>query len=100
MAQSISSVPTPPLQEFVVYSSSCRSLPTNAWGVSARLEVRPRANGRNIVRQQLPTFLDVTCYTVRPFAHLVACCWMLLRVVKPSLKPVKLFSQQLPIAEA
>ena len=30
------------------------------------------------------------------FAHPVACCWMLLRVVAQSLKPVKLFSQQLP----
>ena len=33
---------------------------------------------------------------VRPFAHPVACCWMLLSVVAQSLKPVKLFSQQLP----
>ena len=33
---------------------------------------------------------------LRPFAHPVACCWMLLRVVAQSLKPVKLFSQQLP----
>ena len=33
---------------------------------------------------------------LRPFAHAVACCWMLLRVVAQSLKPVKLFSQQLP----
>ena len=32
---------------------------------------------------------------LRPFAHPVACCWMLLRVVAQSLKPVKLFSQQL-----
>ena len=32
---------------------------------------------------------------LRPFAHSVACCWMLLRVLR-SLKPVKLFSQQLP----
>ena len=32
---------------------------------------------------------------VRPFAHPVACCWMLLLVVLQSLKPVKLFSQQL-----
>ena len=32
---------------------------------------------------------------LRPFAHTVACCWMLLRVVAQSLKPVKLFSQQL-----
>ena len=33
---------------------------------------------------------------LRPFAHPVACCWMLLRIVAQSLKPVKLFSQQLP----
>ena len=33
---------------------------------------------------------------LRPFAHPVVCCWMLLRVVAESLKPVKLFSQQLP----
>ena len=33
---------------------------------------------------------------LRRFAHPVACCWMLLRVVAQSLKPVKLFSQQLP----
>ena len=32
---------------------------------------------------------------LRPFAHPVACCWMLLRIVGQSLKPVKLFSQQL-----
>ena len=38
----------------------------------------------------------VGCYMLRPFAHPVACCWMLLRVVAQSLKPVKLFSQQLP----
>ena len=46
----------------------------------------PRANGRNIVG----------CYMLRPFAHPVACCWMFLRVVAQSLKPVKHFSQQLP----
>ena len=33
---------------------------------------------------------------LRPFAHPVACCWNLLRVVAQSLKPVKLSSQQLP----
>ena len=32
---------------------------------------------------------------LRPFAHPVACSWMLLRVVAQGLKPVKLFSQQL-----
>ena len=49
--------------------------------------VKPRANGRNIVG----------CYMLRPLAHHVACCWMLLRVVAQSLKLVKLFSQQLRI---
>ena len=33
---------------------------------------------------------------LRPFAHPVACCRMLLRVVAQGSKPVKLFSQQLP----
>ena len=33
---------------------------------------------------------------LRPFAHPVACCWMLFCVVAESLKPIKLFSQQLP----
>ena len=33
---------------------------------------------------------------LRPFEHPVAWCWMLLRVAAQSLKPVKLFSQQLP----
>ena len=36
------------------------------------------------------------CYMLRPFAHPVACCCVLLGVVAQSLKPVKLFSQQLP----
>ena len=34
----------------------------------------------------------VRFYVLRPFAHPVACCWMLLEVVAQSLKPVKLFS--------
>ena len=38
----------------------------------------------------------VGCYMLRPFAHPFARCWILLRVVVQSLKPVKLFSQQLP----
>ena len=33
---------------------------------------------------------------LRPFAHPVAYCWMLLRVVAQTLKLVKRFSQQLP----
>ena len=39
---------------------------------------------------------NIGCYLLRPLAHPVACCWMLLCVVAQSLKPVKLFSQQLP----
>ena len=35
----------------------------------------------------------MVAYKLRPFAH--SCYWMLLRVVAQSLKPVKLFSQQL-----
>ena len=38
----------------------------------------------------------VGCYMLRSFAHPVACCWMFLPVVAQSLKPVKIFSQQLP----
>ena len=53
------------------------------------------ANGHNIVDQQLLTLI-VGCYMLRPFAHPVACCLMLLRVVAQSLQLVKLFSQQLP----
>ena len=36
-----------------------------------------RANGRNIVCQQL----NFGCYMLLSFAHAVACCYMLLRVV-------------------
>ena len=48
-------------------------------------------NGRNIAG----------CYMVRPFAHPVSCCCMLLGVAAESLKPVKLLAtckrtQQLP----
>ena len=38
----------------------------------------------------------VGCYMLRPFAHPVACCCVLLRAVAQSLKPVKPLSQQLP----
>ena len=52
----------------------------------SRKYVKPHANRSNIVG----------CYMLRPFAHPVACSWMLLCVVAQSLKPVKLFSPQLP----
>ena len=37
----------------------------------------------------------VACYVLCPFAHPLAFCWMLLRLVAQGSKPVKLFSQQL-----
>ena len=41
--------------------------------------VRLRANGRNIVDQQLPTLLDVTCCVrLRTLLHVVGCCCVLL----------------------
>ena len=46
--------------------------------------------GRNIVGQQLPTLLDVTCCVrLHTLLHVVACCCA-------KFEPVKLFSQQLP----
>ena len=55
------------------------------WGVV------PHANlGRNIVGKQLPTLL---CYMLRPFAHPVACCCVLLGVVAQSLNSVKLLAK-------
>ena len=43
--------------------------------------VKPRANGRNIVDQQLPTLLHVTC-CVRLYTllHVVRCCCVLRKV--------------------
>ena len=46
------------------------------------LAVRPRAIGRNIVGQQIPT-LSVECY-MPPFAHPVVCCCALFGVVARS----------------
>ena len=44
--------------------------------------LRLRANGRNIVDQQLPTLLDVTCCVrLHTMLHVVGCCWVLLRKV-------------------
>ena len=37
--------------------------------------VKPRANGRNIVDQQLPTLLDITCCVrLHTLLHVVGCC--------------------------
>ena len=38
--------------------------------------LKRRAKGRNIVSQQLPVLLDVTCYVcLDTLLHVVACCW-------------------------
>ena len=43
---------------------------------------RLRANGRNIVDQQLPTLSDVTCCVrLHTLLHVVECCCVLLRKV-------------------
>ena len=40
---------------------------------------KPHANGRNIVGQQLPTLLDVTCCVrLHTLLHVGECCWELL----------------------
>ena len=44
--------------------------------------IKPRANRRNIVGQQLPTLLDVTCCVpLHTLLHVVGCCCVLLRKV-------------------
>ena len=46
------------------------------------LALKPRENGRNIVGQQLPTLLDVTCCVrLHTLLHVVGCCCVLLRKV-------------------
>jgi len=47
-----------------------------------RLHLKPRAKGRNIVGQQLPTLLNVTCCVrLHTLLHVVTCCLELLRKV-------------------
>ena len=42
------------------------------------LQLKPRANGRNIVGQQLLTLLDVTCCVrLHTLLHVETCCWEL-----------------------
>ena len=60
---------------------------------------KPRAKGRNIVGQQLPTLLDVTC-SVRLHSrlHVVACSWELFRGMPVALhgkNPVPLYPKLL-----
>ena len=48
------------------------------WNINVRLH----ANRRNIVDQQLPTLLDVTCCVrLHTLLHVVGCCCVLMRKV-------------------
>ena len=65
----------------------------NVWTRLKFCILKESANGCNIVGQQLQTLLDQKCYILRPCAHPVACCCVLLGVVAQSLKhPVKLLA--------
>ena len=45
------------------------------------IPLKPRANQRNIVGQQLPTWLDVICCVrLHTLLHVVACCCIRLHV--------------------
>ena len=57
--------------------------------IGGLVSLKPRANGRNIIGQQIPTI--VGCYMLCPFTHPVLCCFVLLGVVAQRwrLKPVK-----------
>ena len=47
-----------------------------------KMDVKPGANGPNIVGQQLLTLLDVTCCVrFHTLLHVVGCCCLLLRKV-------------------
>ena len=57
-----------------------------AWGTTTatatKTSLKPRANRRSIVGQQLPALLDVTCCVrLHTLLHVVGCCCVLLRKV-------------------
>ena len=65
----------------ITLHGKCRLFPETKLLGRTRL-VRLRANGRNIVDQQLPTLLDVTCCVrLHTLLHVVGCCCVLLRKV-------------------
>ena len=67
-----------------------RNANRDTYGISSIRRVKPHANGRNTVGQQLPTLLDVTFIVrLQTLWHVVACCWELLRKVET----VKTFSR-------
>ena len=62
----------------ITLHGKCRLFPETKFLGRSRL-VRLRANGRNIVDQQLPTLLDVACCVrLHTLLHVVGCCCVLL----------------------
>ena len=64
--------------------------------LGASLQIFTKAPCKRTQRCWPTTPNIVGCYMLRPFSHPVARCRTLLRVAAQSLKPEKLFSQQLP----
>ena len=50
------------------------------------ITVKTTANGCNMCWPKTPNIVGYGCYTLRPFAHPVACCGVLLGVVAQSFK--------------
>ena len=67
---------------YLNHFSSPRTTSSQAFSVNAFRErycLKPRANRRNIVGQQLPTLLDFACCVrLHSLLHVVAFCWELL----------------------
>ena len=52
-------------------------MPRNTKNGQSHLLIKPRANGRNNVAQQLPTLLDVTCcVSLHTLLHVVGSCYV------------------------
>ena len=68
------------------------------WSLKEESSVSKRLNQylQNVLKSRVNQRKIVGFYMLRPFAHPVACCCVLLGLVAQSLKPVKLLRQQLP----
>ena len=75
-----------------VVASVCTPQPTCTQQLPTSVCTQPKAACKRTQHCWPTTPNIVACYILRPFAHPVACCWMLLRVVAQSLKPVKLLA--------
>ena len=71
--------------------------------LSSSTSVKPRANGPNIVGQQLPTLLDVTCCVrLHTLLHVVACCCVKFETgqnFQPTTPNISLFHDRRSVAQ-